>query len=68
MIGFAPANNPQVAVAVVVPQQANSSDGASVAGPIMKAVLKAARAPVVGAAALQPCSPCPTRASPPAAG
>ena len=28
MIGFAPANNPQVAVAVVVPQQSNSSDGA----------------------------------------
>ena len=42
MIGFAPANNPQVAVAVVVPQQANSSDGASVAGPIMKAVMTAA--------------------------
>jgi penicillin-binding protein A len=40
MIGFAPANNPQIAVAVVVPQQANSSDGASVAGPIMKAVME----------------------------
>ncbi len=42
MIGFAPANNPQVAVAVVVPYQAESSDGASVAGPIMRAVLEAA--------------------------
>jgi penicillin-binding protein A len=42
MIGFAPANNPQVAVAVIVPQQANSSDGASVAGPIMKAVMQTA--------------------------
>jgi penicillin-binding protein A len=42
MIGFAPANNPQVAVAVVVPQQAVESDGAGVAGPIMKAVLEAA--------------------------
>jgi penicillin-binding protein A len=42
MIGFAPANNPQIAVAVVVPQQANSSDGASVAGPIMKAVMQSA--------------------------
>ena len=52
MIGFAPANNPQVAVAVVVPQQANSSDGASVAGPIMNAVLQGRRAPVVGPAAL----------------
>jgi penicillin-binding protein A len=42
MIGFAPADNPQVAVAVVVPQQAVGSDGAGVAGPIMKAVLQAA--------------------------
>ena len=59
MIGFAPANNPQVAVAVVVPQQANSSDGASVAGPIMNAVLKAA---VPQSSVQQPCSvqPVPT--------
>jgi len=59
MIGLAPANNPQVAVAVVVPQQANSSDGASVAGPIMKAVLEAA---VPQASVSQPCSvqPVPT--------
>ncbi len=42
MIGFAPADNPQVAVAVVVPDQNLSSDGAGVAGPIMKAVLEAA--------------------------
>jgi peptidoglycan glycosyltransferase len=42
MIAFAPAKNPTVAVAVVVPQQAIFSDGASVAGPIMKAVLEAA--------------------------
>ncbi len=45
MIGFAPANNPKVAVAVVVPEQDISSDGASVAGPIMKAVLEAAVPP-----------------------
>jgi penicillin-binding protein A len=59
MIGFAPANNPQVAVAVVVPQQANSSDGASVAGPIMKAVLTAA---VPQSSVKQPCAvqPVPT--------
>jgi peptidoglycan glycosyltransferase len=53
MIGFAPANNPQVAVAVVVPQQSNSSDGASVAGPIMKAVLQAA---VPQSSVTQPCT------------
>jgi peptidoglycan glycosyltransferase len=61
MIGFAPANHPQVAVAVVVPQQANSSDGAHVAGPIMKAVLQAA---VPQASVTQPCNvqPVPTSA------
>jgi peptidoglycan glycosyltransferase len=42
MIGFAPANNPKVAVAVVVPYQAQSATGAAVAGPIMNAVLTAA--------------------------
>jgi peptidoglycan glycosyltransferase len=42
MIGFAPANNPQIAVAVVVPFQNVSSDGASVAGPIVKQIMQAA--------------------------
>jgi peptidoglycan glycosyltransferase len=42
MIGFAPANDPKVAVAVVVPEQNIASDGAGVAGPIMKSVLEAA--------------------------
>jgi Penicillin binding protein transpeptidase domain len=41
MIGFAPANDPKIAVAVVVPNQAKSSDGADIAGPIMKAVMEA---------------------------
>jgi peptidoglycan glycosyltransferase len=45
MIGLAPANNPQIAVAVVVPDQNISSDGAQVAGPIMKAVMQAALPP-----------------------
>jgi penicillin-binding protein A len=39
MIAFAPAVNPVIAVAVVLPYQAKASDGASVAGPVMKAVL-----------------------------
>jgi len=42
MIGFAPANNPQVAIAVVVPWQPIESEGATVAGPIMKAMMQAA--------------------------
>ncbi len=61
MIGFAPANHPKVAVAVVVPAQAIYSDGAGVAGPIMKAVLEAAVPP---GSVSQPCnvSPVPTSA------
>ena len=42
MIGFAPANNPQIAVAVVVPKQNINSDGAGIAGPIVKKVMQAA--------------------------
>jgi peptidoglycan glycosyltransferase len=42
MIGFAPANNPVVAVAVVVPNQNFVDTGAGVAGPVMKAMLEAA--------------------------
>ena len=53
MIGFAPANNPQVAIAVVVPNQYISSDGASVAGPIMKAMMQAA---LPQGSVTQPCS------------
>ncbi|MGO9854289.1 MAG: peptidoglycan D,D-transpeptidase FtsI family protein [Acidimicrobiales bacterium] len=52
MIGFAPANNPQIAVAVVVPEQNISSDGASVAGPIVKKVMEAALPP---GSVSQPC-------------
>jgi peptidoglycan glycosyltransferase len=42
MIGFAPANNPQIAIAVVVPYQNIASDGADVAGPIMKYMMEQA--------------------------
>jgi penicillin-binding protein A len=45
MIGFAPANDPKVAVAVVVPLQPFELTGAIRAGPIMKAMLEAALAP-----------------------
>jgi penicillin-binding protein A len=44
MIGFAPAADPQIAVAVVVPLQHQKDNGAGVAGPIMKAMLEAATA------------------------
>jgi penicillin-binding protein A len=42
MIGFAPASDPKVAVAVVVPLQPFGGTGAGIAGPIMKAMLNAA--------------------------
>jgi peptidoglycan glycosyltransferase len=45
MIGFAPAYDPQVAIAVVVPKQGIGSDGAEIAGPIMKEMLEAALPP-----------------------
>jgi penicillin-binding protein A len=59
MIGFAPANDPQIAVAVVVPFQNISSDGAGVAGPIMNKVMQAA---LPAGSVSQPCTvpPVPT--------
>ena len=45
MIGFAPANDPKIAVAVVVPYQDFGGTGAGIAGPIMKAMLDAAILP-----------------------
>src|SRR5580658_5797395 len=48
MIGFAPANDPKVAVAVEVPLQPTSDTGALVAGPIMRAMLEAALNPPPG--------------------
>ncbi len=39
MIAFAPASHPEVAIAVVVPDQAKSASGATVSGPIVRTVL-----------------------------
>ena len=44
MVAFAPASDPKVAVAVVVPNQPGSATGASTTGPVMKAILAAALA------------------------
>jgi penicillin-binding protein A len=40
MIAFAPADNPVIAIAVVVPNQTLSATGASVAGPIMNCMIQ----------------------------
>jgi len=52
MIAFAPADNPEVALAVVLPNQALSGTGAAVAGPVMNCMVQGvlayyANAPVV---------------------
>ena len=44
MIAFAPANDPRVAVAVVVPNQPGNDTGAKISGPPMKTILGAALA------------------------
>jgi len=44
MIAFAPASHPTVAVAVVMPYQAVSAFGATVAGPIVKCLIEGALA------------------------
>jgi peptidoglycan glycosyltransferase len=41
MIAFAPASHPEVAIAVVVPNQSKSATGAEVSGPIVKTMLAA---------------------------
>ena len=60
MIGFAPANDPQIAVAVVVPYQYIGTDGAQVAGPIVRAVMEAA---LPQGSVRQPCTVPPAPAS-----
>jgi len=59
MIAFAPADHPQVALAVFVPNQGFSVTGAEVAGPIMKCMIEGALAldaglPVTGTATTCP--------------
>jgi len=48
MIAFAPADNPQIAIAVVLPFQPLSATGAQVAGPIMNCMVQGALAYAAG--------------------
>jgi peptidoglycan glycosyltransferase len=52
MIAFAPADNPVIAIAVVVPNQNLSATGASVAGPIMNCMIQQSLAHAGNLAAL----------------
>jgi len=59
LIAFAPANDPTIAVAVVVPNQAISATGALVAGPVICPVLAAALAIEAGHSAASGAATCP---------
>ncbi len=60
MIAFAPASDPVVAVAVVVPYQMISATGAEVAGPVMKCVIEGALALHDGLPATNTPTTCPS--------
>ncbi len=59
LVAFAPASDPTVAVAVVVPYQVTSATGASVAGPIIKCLVEGALALQSGQPASGTASTCP---------
>jgi peptidoglycan glycosyltransferase len=61
MIAFAPASQPRVAIAVILPDQPGEITGAVAAGPVMKAMIEAALA-MTGP--LPPASPVPKYAPP----
>jgi peptidoglycan glycosyltransferase len=58
MIAFAPASNPTVAVAVLMPYQPKSNYGATVAGPIVKCLIEGALAIQAGQPATGTSSTC----------
>ena len=60
MIAFAPASNPTIAVAVVVPFQVTSATGNSVAGPIMRCLVEGALALQSGSPASGTSTTCPS--------
>jgi penicillin-binding protein A len=59
MIAFAPATNPTVAVAVVLPFQQISATGAQVAGPVVKCLIEGALALQQGRPAYNTATTCP---------
>ncbi len=60
MIAFAPASDPTVAVAVVMPFQAESTFGATVAGPIVKCLIEGTLALQAGLPVSGTSSTCPS--------
>lgn len=60
MIAFAPASDPVVAAAVVLPYQPKSAWGATVAGPVMKCVIEGALAIATGQPAANTYTTCPS--------
>ena len=64
MIGFAPASDPVVAISVEVPEQARTASGATIAGPIMNAMMGAALSDVAHAPASTAVTPPTTTTTP----
>jgi penicillin-binding protein A len=60
MIAFAPADNPVIAIAVLLPFQALSGTGAAVAGPVMKCMIEGALAQAVGLPVTNTATTCPS--------
>ena len=59
MIAFAPATNPTVAVAVVLPYQVTSATGASVAGPVIRCLIEGTLSMQAGGATSGTATTCP---------
>lgn len=60
MIAFAPATNPTIAVATVIPDQVTSATGASVAGPVMRCLVEGALSLQAGRPASGTATTCPS--------
>ena len=59
MIAFAPASHPEIAIAVILPDQALSATGAEVAGPVMKCMIEGSLAAAIGQPVSNTSTTCP---------
>ena len=61
MIAFAPYDDPQVALAVILPNQALDATGAAIAGPVMNCMVQGVLAYLAGQPVTNTPSTCPSR-------
>ena len=60
MIAFAPASHPVIAIAVIIPDQAQSATGAEVAGPVMKCMIEGSLAAALNQPVTNTATTCPS--------